>query len=110
MKKREFKDFIFTELKQSKKKSFDKFFFNVFKIVEGVVTAWKKMENKALIEIYNKISQEICRFNNDLNQISCNLSDKYIGYINLAVVYMIWKLIIDHKFKEKREIYDAKKK
>ena len=57
------------------------------------------MDKKTYIEIYNKVNQEICKFNNDLNQISCNLSPKYIGYVNLSVVYMMWKLIIDQKIK-----------
>lgn len=57
LKTSEFKNFIFSELKYSKKKSFDKFFSNVFKIVESVVTAWKKVEKKSMIEIYNKVNQ-----------------------------------------------------
>jgi anaerobic ribonucleoside-triphosphate reductase len=45
-----------------------------------------------------------------LNQISCKLSSNFIGYINLAVVFMIWMLIIEEKLKEKEEIYESKQK
>lgn len=54
------------------------------------------------VEIYQKVNQEIGKFNNDLNQISANLSPTYIGYIHLAIVYMIWKLVINQKIMEKK--------
>ena len=78
-------------------------------IVESVINSWPKLEKRTYAQIYNKVNQEICKFNNDLNQISCNLSEKYIGYVHYAIIYMIWKLIIDQKIKEKKEIYYAKK-
>lgn len=40
--------------------------------------------------------------------MSYNLSGNYLRYINLSVVYMIWKLIIEQKIEEKREIYEEK--
>ena len=58
--------------------------------------------------MFTKVKHEICKFDDDLNQISCNLSDKYLGYIFLAVIYMMWKFLIDEKLKEKEEIYIAK--
>jgi hypothetical protein len=110
LKKPEFKHFIFNELKNNKKKSFDLFYANIFKIVNSAINSWQKVEKKTYVDIYSKVSQEIAKFNNDLNQISCNLSDKYIGYIHSAVIYMIWKLIIDKKIQEKQEIYQDKLK
>lgn len=65
----------------------------------SVIKNWQNIEERTYVEIYNKVNQEISKFNNDLNQVSYNLSEKYIGYIHLAVVYMIWKLIIEEKIK-----------
>ena len=43
LKKPEFKHFIFNELKNNKKRSFDLFFMNIFRIVESVIKSWQKI-------------------------------------------------------------------
>ena len=43
LKKPEFKNFIFNELKNNKKRSFDLFFMNIFRIVESVIKSWQKI-------------------------------------------------------------------
>jgi hypothetical protein len=50
------RDFLFGEIRYSKK-SLDKFFFNVFNIVKGVIDSWKVVTKKALSEIYNRVNQ-----------------------------------------------------
>jgi hypothetical protein len=80
----------------------DLFYENIFKIVQNVLESWQNLEKRTYAEIYNKVNQEISKFNNDLNQVSYNLSEQYIGYIHSAVIYMIWKLVIDQKINEKR--------
>lgn len=107
LKKPENQDFILNELKT--KRILDKLYTNVEDIVEKTIGSWKTAGRGAYVEIYSRVSQEICKFNNDLNQISCNLSDKYVGHVNLAVVYIIWKLIINQKIREQQERYEAKK-
>ena len=55
-----FKQFLFNQLKSGKRKSLEKFFFNVFKIVKSVIQKRLKADKKTYIEIYNKVSQQIC--------------------------------------------------
>lgn len=47
LKKRDFKNFIFQEIKESKG-SLNKFFFNIFQIVKEVIESWKIFEKKTL--------------------------------------------------------------
>ena len=54
------------------------------------------------------INKEISILNNDLSQVSCKLFDKYLGYINISVIYMIWKCSIDNKRQEKKEMLKRK--
>jgi hypothetical protein len=95
LRSKEFKVFIFDELK-NQKKSFDLFFETIFKIVEEVINrTWNKVINlKTYNNIINRVSQEMSVFNADLNQISCQLSTQYLGSINLAVVFMVWLFVI----------------
>lgn len=83
-------------------KSLNLFYNNIFNIVQAVIESWQNLEKRTFAEIYNKVNQQISKFNNDLNQVSYNLSEQYIGYIHSAVIYMIWKLVIDQKINEKR--------
>lgn len=72
---------------------------------------WKKsLQKKTYVDLYNGINQEICKFNNDLNQVSCKLSDRYIGYIQLSVVQMIWKICLQAKIQENNDMIEMKKK
>ena len=54
------------------------------------------------------INKEISILNNDLSQVSCKLFDKYLGYINILVIYMIWKSSMDNKRQEKKEMLKRK--
>ena len=54
------------------------------------------------------INKEISILNNDLSQVSCKLFDKYLGYINISVIYMIWKSSMDNKRQEKKEMLKRK--
>ena len=73
------------------------------KTVEESIT-----DRRALIEIINEVNTEIEAFNNDLNQVSCRLTPKFIGKVHSIIVYLIWKLSIESKMEEKMKPYKEK--
>lgn len=66
---------------------------------------WGRFESKAITEVYKMINSEITKFNDDLNQVSYQLSVKTMGKIHLIVIYMIWKYETDAILKNETEIY-----
>lgn len=70
---------------------------NITKIIQIITFERNIIETKAIKEVYFRVTQEIIKFNNDLAQFSCKLTDKIIESIHLSAIYIIWKEIMDKK-------------
>ena len=69
---------------------------------------WGRFEGKAVNEAFNLINEEICQFNNDLNQISHELHPVIVGEIHLLAIYLMWKKEVDMNIEKQNEPYIKK--
>ena len=62
------------------------------------------------MEIHNKVQREFSKFNSDLSQLGCGLSDKYIGNIFSVLVNIVSKITLDRKAQEEKIILIEKER
>jgi len=65
-----FQEYIFKELKE-KLSVFNKFMKNVVNYIRSILEQGQPPSRKSIVEIINKVNDEISIMNDDLRQISC---------------------------------------
>ena len=62
------------------------------------------------MEIYNKVQREFSKFNSDLSQLGCELSDKYVKSIFTVLVSIVSKITLDRKVQDEKDMIVEKEK
>lgn len=97
------KNFVYSELVNTKDNSFIKLFKKIDQIIESSDLL---LTRNAITNIYIDVAREITEFNNDLNQVSQKLTLLFVGYIHLYAIYMLWKKFSEVAVKEANKPYN----
>ena len=69
--------------------------YSIFSELEKVRKKWERFESQGISEVFKIINSEITKFNDDMNQVSYQLTSKAMGKLHLMMIYAIWKYETD---------------